>query len=97
MVAKFRVELIERNPAYHAISGSPANIAINAPIARKVPNGSANFIPPRCALIRITPMIAPENDDSTSVTSTAFQPRNAPIMASIFTSPMPMPSSRRHR
>ena len=42
-------------------------------------------------------MIAPENDDSTSVTSTAFQPRNAPIMASILTSPMPMPSSRRHR
>ena len=40
-----------------------------------------------------TPTSAPVNEASTSVTSTARHPSIAPTIASIFTSPIPMPST----
>ena len=75
----------------------PASIDASAPSARNVPKGSAYFIVPRRSAIRPTPTIAPAKEASTSVSSICCQPRKAPIIASIFTSPMPSPSSCRTR
>ena len=47
---------------------------------------------PRRAAITAIPITEPVTDESTSVTRTSFHPRNAPIIASIFKSPPPMPS-----
>src|SRR5215208_6250768 len=84
-------------PRYQASSGSPATAATSAPTARKVPNGSANFMSPRPDNNSPMPTNEPAKDARTSVTSISFQPRNAPIIASIFTSPMPSPSMPRSR
>ena len=42
-------------------------------------------------------MTEPAIDENTSVTITSCQPRNAPIIASILTSPPPIPSSPEYR
>ena len=47
--------------------------------------------------MRPTPTIDPSSVDTKSVASISFQPRKAPIIASIFTSPKPRPSSWRTR
>src|SRR3712207_9088374 len=41
-----------------------------------------SFMPPRLAAITRRPISEPATDDSTSVTSTSFHPRKAPIIAS---------------
>src|SRR4029453_6520379 len=80
------------NATYQFTMFSPTSEATSAPSARNVPYGSAYFIPPFRNAITARPMSDPAIDESTSVTSTSFQPRNAPIIASILTSPPPMPS-----
>ena len=52
---------------------------------------------PRFDTMSATPTIVPLNDAIISVMSVSFQPMNAPIIASIFTSPIPSPSSLRTR
>src|SRR5262249_5185530 len=80
---------------YQLTSGSPATAATMAPMARNVPNGNADFSDPFLASRITTLKIEPATEESTSVRMTSFQPRKAPIMPSIFTSPMPRPSSCR--
>src|SRR5262249_44588846 len=87
----------QNNPRYQLSAVGPTVAAAAAPSARKVPNGSAYFTPPRLVTMRPRPTTVPASDAIISVTSASFQPRNAPIMASIFTSPIPSPSSRRTR
>ena len=59
------------------------------------PNGSAVFKFPRLAAISPTPMSDPRIVERNSAASITRQPRKAPIIASIFTSPKPIPSSWR--
>ena len=55
------------------------------------------FMLPRFATIKPTPMMEPDTDASINVITVSFHPRNAPTIASIFTSPMPSPSCPRRR
>src|SRR5258708_12479919 len=82
-----------RRPKYQSVSAGPTVTAVAAPIARKHPNGSAYFIVPRPVTISPRPITEPDSDASINVSSVSFQPRNPPIIASIFGSPMPSPSS----
>src|SRR5262249_55582737 len=75
----------------------PIVAAAAAPSARNVPNGSAYLSVPRLAAIKINPTMVPLKDASTRVNSVSFHPTNAPIIASILTSPKPSPSSWRSR
>ena len=50
---------------------------------------------PRPVRIIARPTIEPANDAATSASIVRRHPMNAPIIASIFTSPKPSPSSRR--
>src|SRR5262249_6730790 len=92
-----RRQLHQNVPRYQSSSAGPTDAAAAAPSARKAPNGSAYFMPPRRVTISRMPMIVPANDARINVSSPSFHPRNAPIIASIFTSPMPRPSSWRTR
>src|SRR5206468_5465907 len=87
----------QNSPRYQASALCPTVAAAAAPSARNVPNGSAYFMPPRLLTIRASPTTEPASEAIISVTSASFQPRNAPIIASIFTSPIPSPSSWRTR
>ena len=70
----------------------------NAPTARNVPNGSAYFMSPRPEAMSSAADERPEQGrKARAVSRTSFQPRNAPIIASSLTSPMPSPSCPRTR
>src|SRR5438046_1484594 len=88
---------VHNRPRYQSRIIGPTVAAAAAPSARNVPNGSAYFRPPRLVTMSNRPMIVPLSDASISVTSVSCQPRNAPTIASIFTSPIPRPSSCRTR
>ena len=78
---------------YHQgiINDPDTDIAV-AEIAIKEPSGSKYLVPPRpdtrIAIQTNTPNIEAIN----IVNSINYQPKNAPIIASIFTSPIPRPS-----
>ena len=76
---------------YQSSNRWPTVDASAAPSARKVPNGSAYFMSPLRNATSVRPTIEPAIDAIINVTSVSFQPTNAPIIASIFTSPMPSP------
>src|SRR5262249_5750348 len=86
-----------RSPRYQSSRLDPTVAESAAPSARNVPNGSAYFNPPRRLMMSASPTSVPLNDAIISVTSVSFHPRNAPTIASIFTSPIPSPSSPRMR
>src|SRR5713101_4627309 len=88
---------LHQNLRYQSRSDDPTVAASPAPSARNVPNGKAYFMSPRRVAMSRSPTSAPANEAVISVTSVSFQPMNAPIIASIFTSPMPSPSSCRTR
>src|SRR3954452_3344070 len=77
-----------QNCRYQLRRPGPTVAASAAPIARNVPNGSAYFISPLRAAIKAIPTTDPATDAIISVTIVSCQPMNAPIIASIFTSPI---------
>src|SRR5689334_6899208 len=83
-------------PAYHCTIGTPNSSAAIAPSPRNTPNGSSicmSFRPART--IRNMPMIEPVRTPTKIVRIVSRQPRYAPTMNIIFTSPRPIASMPR--
>ena len=78
---------------YHQgkINDPAADITV-AEIARKEPSGSKYLAPPRPVTRIEIQTNTPSIDAINIVDSINSQPKNAPISASIFTSPIPNPS-----
>src|SRR5439155_25141229 len=82
---------------YHSSSVGPKNMTTKSAMPRKTPNGIAACMPRLLRIATMRPMTAPLVEAIIRAGKSARQPTIAPIIASIFTSPRPIPSMRRIR